>query len=885
MLYTDRPRLELTLDPADGSRGTPYHPSSPQTTSTAPSASQSAPSSLSLPREGRSYLDYPIPDMREVKPGVLASGQWTVDHPFVDAYLAALARLAPKQRPQQPPGASMPSTAATSPIVTPQTLPDTYFPPSLTGISTTPAHPPQREAEKLRWQAHHGGIASVHTVAQVITVQYELFPGPGSAWYGMQVSQLSEEQKHAVFALAALRVLNHPTHPAHWALWAKNVLQRTAQVVEEVFQLKPCPIVSHVGWLGLPESMWALQGLQSTFIPPPPPQAEKPKAGGMTLRKRKVPATATTTSTATSTASSATTTEEEVALRTSSRKRQRTTRAQAALAQAQAQEEEAAAASVAVVTPEEAGTTTLQDVGPQLADAPAVSKDVKQELLDIVGASPALQPLALSLAVPDIAPAPAVSGEVVSTTLSTRPRRSAPSTSPNMIYRSTRTRRKPARGPVVLSSSSSASTSLSAVSTPVTSPTPLEDLAADAKAMDAEHGRAGSCGSSTAVSDAGDASEGTAVDLDVETVDSAVACGIANGKRKAIEIEGDGDGIEGEIPVERDTEAAPVEKAQGAAAAIPGIAATTAPKRGSGGKKGRSKTTGARPKKRVKVDQGSDQAPQDAAAPASPAVLDASGEENVPPVASASAPSKKKAKSARGSAGAAKRRAIGAATSRSAIPTTLPFDCAPAVQTLLTGIGMDSFVSRWKGELWTLCSQGPNAGPTETCSFLELPAELQVRIISQLDARSILACREASAELAWTIDDSVELQYRLELALAGMVDGPPSDASVRDRLDALRAYRSAWAAGAHPVHRVAVDADIAALSASENAAPIAYVEKSTGRLRIYAPPAPFSGLAEREEAYGGAGAFVAVHPGGFAVDPERDLLAYTWDTFPTPAEQ
>ncbi|KAI0326595.1 hypothetical protein GY45DRAFT_1310281 [Cubamyces sp. BRFM 1775] len=599
MLYHDEPQLELTLDTADGS-----------------------------------YLKYPIPDLREVKPGVLATGQWTLNHPFVDAYLAALARLAPKQRPHQGPGASVPSTAATSPISVSQPLPDILATSATAYPATCPVYALQSEVEKLRWRAHHGGIASVYTVAQVITVQLELFPGPGSAWYAAQVARLSEEQKRAVFALAALKVLNHPTHPAHWALWAKNVLRRTAQVVEEVFQLKPCPIVSHVGWLGLPEGIWALEGLQSTFIPLPPPQPEKPKAGGMTLRKRKVPSA--TTSTSSTAASSATPAEEEVALRVSPRKRQRTTRAQAALAQAQEEQEAAAAAAAAAATA-------------ALEAAEAAAEAVKQELLDVDGASSALLPLGLPLAVPDTAPALAAHEQPMQATTSTSaesvasasPRsRSAASLSPSATRRSTRARRKPAQGPVQLSSSSlssvsTASTPLSALSTPETSPAPLNARPLDDP--ESAHGkqqqqrtRAGSCGSSTAVSEAGEASEGTVVDLD----DSASTAGPKKlGKRKAAEIE-------------------PLSSSDIAATgpADANVTHATAASKKSGSRKSRAKAGGAsRPKKRVKIDES-------AAAAATAAVPEASGEENVPPApAPASAPSSRPAKKSKAAAGSRAR--------------------------------------------------------------------------------------------------------------------------------------------------------------------------------------------------------------------------------------
>ncbi|KAI0360900.1 hypothetical protein OH77DRAFT_1392919 [Trametes cingulata] len=630
MLYCDTPHLELELDPADGS-----------------------------------HLRYPVPDMREVQPGVLATGQWTVNHPFVDAYLAALARLAPKQRPHQGPGASVPSTAATSPIAAPHALPDAHSHTHAAAPVSVPQPPsalvyaPQNDAEKLRWRAHHGGIASALTVAQVITVQYELFPGAGSAWYAAQVARLSEEQKKAVFALAALKVLNHPTHPAHWALWAKNVLRRTAQVVEEVFHLKPCPIVSHVGWLGLPESVWALQGLQSTFVPPPPPQPEKPKAGGMTLRKRKAAAAAqahANAPTTSSNSSSSTLVEEETApTRVSPRKRQRTTRAQAALAQAQ--EEESAATTATAPTPsEEAGATSmLLDVPPPHSAASSdpgaiITKAVKQEHLADASGSPALQPLELGLALPDSSAAPQheSAGSGTSTTARS-PSASAASLSPGATRRSTRARRKPAQGPVTLSAgASTASTPLSALSTPAMSPAPLlpDRPLANSQPGDAatKHARAGSCGSSTAVSEAGEVSEGTVVDVDVDDSEAAAA----KGKRKAVELELDDEYVE---PA---AEPALAEKPQDAART------TAQPK---GGKKARAKTGAARPKKRVKLDDAPQAQPH--ANPETEAEPVPGGEENVPPVPVA-APSQASSVSAKKKAASAGAGGGGASSKRKA---------------------------------------------------------------------------------------------------------------------------------------------------------------------------------------------------------------------------
>ena len=50
----------------------------------------------------------------------------------------------------------------------------------------------------------------------------------------------------AIFALAALKVMNHPRHPAHFAFWGKNILERTAQVVDSVVRTSFSHIFPHL---------------------------------------------------------------------------------------------------------------------------------------------------------------------------------------------------------------------------------------------------------------------------------------------------------------------------------------------------------------------------------------------------------------------------------------------------------------------------------------------------------------------------------------------------------------------------------------------------------------------------------------------------------------
>ncbi|OSD01323.1 hypothetical protein PYCCODRAFT_1436557 [Trametes coccinea BRFM310] len=156
--------------------------------------------------------------------------------------------------------------------------------------------------------------------------------------------------------------------------------------------------------------------------------------------------------------------------------------------------------------------------------------------------------------------------------------------------------------------------------------------------------------------------------------------------------------------------------------------------------------------------------------------------------------------------------------------------------------------------------------------FLELPDELQLRILSKLDARSILACRQVDPGLAQAIDEAVEMQYRLELQFAGMIDGPPGTISVRDRLDALRAYRAAWNASRHPVHTLLVDSDIL----GPHLRGISHFEQTTGRLRLHRPAGTFCGLTEYDAVFDELSERIAADwpYDRFAINYSEDFIAY-----------
>ncbi|KAI1794841.1 hypothetical protein LXA43DRAFT_88970 [Ganoderma leucocontextum] len=85
----------------------------------------------------------------------------------------------------------------------------------------------------------------------------------------------------------------------------------------------------------------------------------------------------------------------------------------------------------------------------------------------------------------------------------------------------------------------------------------------------------------------------------------------------------------------------------------------------------------------------------------------------------------------------------------------------------------------------TMASQSP---------FLLLPTELRIKILLQLDNGSLTLCRSVCRDLTGLISSEVALQYKLELARAGMIDGPlgSSQTSLSERLEKVKAYRTAW---------------------------------------------------------------------------------------------
>jgi len=74
-----------------------------------------------------------------------------------------------------------------------------------------------------------------------------------------------------------------------------------------------------------------------------------------------------------------------------------------------------------------------------------------------------------------------------------------------------------------------------------------------------------------------------------------------------------------------------------------------------------------------------------------------------------------------------------------------------------------------------------------------LPNEILELILFCTDAQDLVRCFQVSQRFSDLISDSISLQYKIELALNGMVDGPSGGMNVSERLQALRTRKTAWA--------------------------------------------------------------------------------------------
>ncbi|EPQ56060.1 hypothetical protein GLOTRDRAFT_93548 [Gloeophyllum trabeum ATCC 11539] len=76
--------------------------------------------------------------------------------------------------------------------------------------------------------------------------------------------------------------------------------------------------------------------------------------------------------------------------------------------------------------------------------------------------------------------------------------------------------------------------------------------------------------------------------------------------------------------------------------------------------------------------------------------------------------------------------------------------------------------------------------------LLGLAVELIIHILKELDFKDIVSLRRVCNDLKCTVDESIALQYEIELAVAGMEDNPGSRLNTAERLSRLRRYTLSW---------------------------------------------------------------------------------------------
>ncbi|KZT05998.1 uncharacterized protein LAESUDRAFT_680684 [Laetiporus sulphureus 93-53] len=82
--------------------------------------------------------------------------------------------------------------------------------------------------------------------------------------------------------------------------------------------------------------------------------------------------------------------------------------------------------------------------------------------------------------------------------------------------------------------------------------------------------------------------------------------------------------------------------------------------------------------------------------------------------------------------------------------------------------------------------------PVQTDGIFSLPTELIIHILACLDYKSILRCRTVCHLFDDLVKTAALLQYKVDLAVAGMEDGPPSIESPAERLQLLKKHQEAW---------------------------------------------------------------------------------------------
>ncbi|KAI0642428.1 hypothetical protein C8Q79DRAFT_1003284 [Trametes meyenii] len=114
--------------------------------------------------------------------------------------------------------------------------------------------------------------------------------------------------------------------------------------------------------------------------------------------------------------------------------------------------------------------------------------------------------------------------------------------------------------------------------------------------------------------------------------------------------------------------------------------------------------------------------------------------------------------------------------------------------------------------------------PTDRC-LLGIAEELQVQVLLELEAADILTCTKVCRTLADVVKRTQAVQYKLELGLAGMIDGTARGVMVGKKLEQLRAYQKTWSSNDIPL-------DVTTI-------------KHSSFLALFRPASRFTGITEK----------------------------------------
>jgi len=149
----------------------------------------------------------------------------------------------------------------------------------------------------------------------------------------------------------------------------------------------------------------------------------------------------------------------------------------------------------------------------------------------------------------------------------------------------------------------------------------------------------------------------------------------------------------------------------------------------------------------------------------------------------------------------------------------------------------------------------------------DIPEELLEHVLLKSDVKSIVRCRQVSRRFNDLFLNSISLQYKIELVLAGLKDGSSGGMVVSERLQALRSRSAAWASGQFtPGRTCTADHSNWAFAGSH----LAWM-RDERQLEIIQIPCTITRVVEKSWSFQ-----VLTVPGeiilGLAIDPSQDLL-------------